>query len=95
MAKSRNLNLHRVSRRNILHGGVLVFTGGVGFSAAGMASTASSGKMSQSQAGYKSSASGDKQCDKCQQFQAPSACKIVDGSVSPSGTCNFFTAKSK
>lgn len=47
-------------------------------------------KVSQSQAGYKSSPRGGVRCDKCQQFQPPSGCKIVDGAISPSGSCNFF-----
>ncbi len=36
---------------------------------------------------------GGKQCDKCIQFQPPSACKLVKGKISPKGYCKFYTAK--
>ena len=36
---------------------------------------------------YQDKPSGDKQCSNCSQFVAPGSCKIVEGSVSPSGYC--------
>jgi hypothetical protein len=27
------------------------------------------------------------------QFQPPASCKLVDGSISPSGSCDFFAPK--
>jgi hypothetical protein len=81
-----------ISRRRVLGAGALL----VGAGAAGLASpAAANAKVSQSQAGYKASPSSGRECDKCQQFQPPSACKIVDGAVSPTGFCNFFAAKPK
>jgi hypothetical protein len=77
----------------------MVFVGGgliLGESVFGAtAAMASGGKVSQAQAGYKNSPRGGLSCDKCLQFQPPSACKIVDGSVVPSGSCNFFAARPK
>ena len=52
-----------------------------------------SSKVEQTQAGYKNSPRGDARCDKCLQFQPPSACKIVDGVVSPAGSCNFYAPR--
>ena len=54
---------------------------------------ASSVKVSQSQAKYLNSPRGNARCDRCIQFQPPSACKIVDGAVSPTGSCLFFAPR--
>jgi hypothetical protein len=54
---------------------------------------ASSGKVSQTEAGYQNAPKGASRCDKCIQFQPPSACKVVDGAVSPAGSCNFFAPR--
>jgi hypothetical protein len=50
-------------------------------------------KLPPAQAGYRTSPRGAARCDLCAQFQPPSACKIVAGAVSPSGSCDFFVAK--
>jgi hypothetical protein len=52
-------------------------------------------KIAKAQAGYKDTPVGGNECDRCIQFQPPSSCKIVDGSVRPSGSCNYFAAKPK
>jgi hypothetical protein len=39
---------------------------------------------------YQDHPDGDKRCDKCEQFQPPSACKMVDGTISPQGSCRIF-----
>jgi hypothetical protein len=39
---------------------------------------------------YQDHPDGDKRCDKCTQFQPPDACKVVDGSISPQGSCRIF-----
>jgi hypothetical protein len=81
-----------ISRRRVLRTGALL----VGAGAAGLALPAAAGaKTSQAAAGYKTSPSGGKECDKCQSFQPPSACKVVEGTVSPTGSCNFFAPMSK
>lgn len=88
----RNENSPSVSRRRALRRGALAIGGG-SLLAAALASPAWAFKVPQSQAGYKSSPNGGNRCDKCLQFQAPSSCKIVEGAVSPSGSCNFFAPK--
>jgi hypothetical protein len=50
-------------------------------------------KVSKSQADYQDTPRGGVRCDRCVQFEAPAACKIVDGPVSPSGSCSFFAPK--
>jgi len=49
-------------------------------------------KISQRAVAYQDHPDGDKRCDKCVQFQPPDACKMVDGSVSPQGSCRIFVA---
>lgn len=51
-------------------------------------------KISQANAKYQDHPNGSQQCDGCVQFQAPNACKIVDGTINPKGWCQFFGAKS-
>jgi hypothetical protein len=47
-------------------------------------------KISQRAAAYQDHPDGDKRCDKCVQFQPPNACKMVDGTISPEGSCRIF-----
>jgi len=47
-------------------------------------------KISQRVVAYQDHPDGDKRCDKCVQFQPPSACKMVDGTISPQGSCRIF-----
>jgi hypothetical protein len=51
-------------------------------------------KISQANAKYQDHPNGNQQCDGCIQFQAPNACKIVEGPINPKGWCQFFGAKS-
>jgi len=83
------------SRRIVLRNGA-AFLGAIALSHAlpiAKAAAAGAAKTSQSAAGYRPSAHGDARCDKCMQFRPPSACKIVEGVISPSGSCNFFAPR--
>lgn len=51
-------------------------------------------KISQANAKYQDHPNGNNECDGCVQFQAPNACKIVEGPINPKGWCQFFGAKS-
>ena len=85
-----------VSRRNlfrsatIIAGGVAVFAAGIGTSRAEVESC----KMSLVAAGYQAKPKDGAQCDGCSLFQAPSSCKLVDGVISPTGWCRFYSKKS-
>jgi hypothetical protein len=48
-------------------------------------------KISKAAVAYQDHPDGNKRCDKCVQFQAPDACKLVDGPISPQGSCRIFT----
>lgn len=50
-------------------------------------------KVSQKSVAYQDTPKGDQQCDNCALFQAPDACKYVEGKVSPTGWCNMYVKK--
>ena len=83
-----------MSRRRVLSRGALALGAAAAASAVASPSLAA-GKVSQAQAGYKNAPQGGNECDKCQQFLPPSDCKVVDGPVSPQGSCTLFVAKAK
>lgn len=78
-----------LSRRRLLRRGAAVL--GAALSAAGTA--AAGAKVSQAQARYQNTPRAGQRCDQCLQFQPPAACKIVEGAVSPTGSCNFFAPR--
>jgi hypothetical protein len=52
-----------------------------------LSKNASAQKAPQSAVQYQDKPKGDQQCDNCVHFEAPGACKIVEGKVSPKGWC--------
>ena len=76
----------RFSRRSLLRGAV----GITGILAATLKPALAQPKISQIAVNYQDHPDGDKRCDKCIQFQPPDACKVVDGSISPQGSCRIF-----
>ena len=78
-----------VSRRALLQGGAGT-TGAAIILGATPNSASAVVKLSQKVAAYQDHPNGDKHCGKCVQFQPPTACKLVDGTVSPEGYCRFF-----
>jgi hypothetical protein len=85
-------NRNGVSRRVVITGTAVA----VGAAATGVAAKRASAqqKISQADAKYQDHPNNNQECDGCIQFQAPNACKIVDGNISPKGWCQFFGAKS-
>ncbi|MDQ3196981.1 MAG: high-potential iron-sulfur protein [Pseudomonadota bacterium] len=51
------------------------------------------GKAPQAAVKYQDKPQGDQQCDNCIHFEAPSGCKIVEGTVSPKGWCAVWAKK--
>jgi len=47
-------------------------------------------KISKVAVNYQDHPDGDKRCDRCVQFQPPDACKLVEGAISPQGSCRIF-----
>ena len=79
-----------ISRRACLGGAALVLGGG----AAVLASSAAWAKTDQKSASYQDKPKDGKKCSGCAQFQAPKACTVVEGDISPEGWCQFYVAKS-
>lgn len=50
-------------------------------------------KVSKEAMKYQDKPNGDMRCDNCMQFVAPSSCKVVDGTISPSGYCLAWVKK--
>jgi len=50
-------------------------------------------KMAPGDIGYQSRPNGAQRCDLCVNWQAPQSCKLVAGSISPSGWCGLFVKK--
>jgi hypothetical protein len=76
----------RLSRRALLRSTV----GATGILAARRNPAAAQPKISKVAVNYQDHPDGDKRCDRCVQFQPPDACKVVDGVVSPQGSCRIF-----
>jgi hypothetical protein len=83
----------RISRRVVLTGTALA----LGAVASGVTTTHTRAqqKVSQADAKYQAQPKDGQQCDGCVQFQAPNACKLVDGNIAPAGWCQLFAAKPK
>jgi hypothetical protein len=82
-----------VSRRGVLRGAAIA-AGGVIAAGTLAVEPAAAGKMSQAAAGYQATPKDGNQCSNCALFEVPSSCKIVDGSIAPTGWCRFFAKKS-
>jgi hypothetical protein len=50
-------------------------------------------KVTPTAVAYQDSPKGAQQCDNCNWFQAPNACKTVAGEISPQGWCKIYARK--
>ena len=64
--------------------------GGVAICCASLNPATAAPKISKKAVAYQDHPDGDKRCEKCAQFQAPDACKMVEGPISPQGSCRIF-----
>jgi hypothetical protein len=84
-----------LSRRSILRnlamsaGGAAVLATTVAGSRVAEAQT----KATQQAVGYQDTPHGAQRCDNCLQFQPPSSCKTVQGTVAPAGWCKVYVKK--
>jgi hypothetical protein len=83
------------SRRKVL----TIAAGAAGASVTGAAAvigastTAQAAKVSQQAVKYQDTPKGEQRCETCIQFEAPSACKTVDGTVAAQGWCMVYAKK--
>ncbi|SHG80073.1 high-potential iron-sulfur protein [Bradyrhizobium erythrophlei] len=54
---------------------------------------AQAAKASQKIVKYQDTPKGEQRCENCVQFEAPSACKTVDGTVAAQGWCMVYAKK--
>lgn len=78
------------SRRRILRGASMAVIEAMVLSAAGAASAAAA-KSSQKSVEYQDRPKAGHSCNTCKNFQPPQSCKVVEGSVEPSGWCDKYT----
>ena len=74
----------RIFRRSLFQGAA------AGILAAATHPAPAQPKISKIAVNYQDHPDGNKRCDKCIQFQPPDACKVVEGTISPQGSCRIF-----
>jgi len=77
-----------VSRRSLLNGAARA-AGAMALVATTM-TAAQAGKMSQKSASYQGSPKGGERCDNCRLWQAPAACRSVEGPIAAKGWCALY-----
>ena len=50
-------------------------------------------KNAQKTVGYQATPQGAARCDDCTQFEGPSSCKTVEGTIAPTGWCRIYIKK--
>jgi hypothetical protein len=80
-----------LSRRRVLK--VAVVAAGAGLAASVRQSALAQQKASKEAMKYQDKPNGNMQCDNCSQFVAPSSCKVVEGTISPTGYCIAWVKK--
>jgi hypothetical protein len=84
-----------ISRRQVL----TIAAGATGASVASAAAViaistpAQAAKASQKIVKYQDTPKGEQSCESCIQFEAPSSCKTVDGTVAAQGWCMVYAKK--
>jgi hypothetical protein len=81
-------NEDRATRRGILQAGLAVIGGAVA------TRTEAQEKIPQAAVQYQATPKDGQKCRICVNFEAPNACKIVAGTISPDGWCIAFGPKS-
>jgi hypothetical protein len=59
----------------------------------GSSTPARAAKAPQKAVKYQDTPKGEQRCENCTLFEAPSACKTVDGTISPQGWCIVYAKK--
>jgi hypothetical protein len=78
------------TRRTLLRAGLAALGGGVAI----RAQAQDAQKIDQKVVQYQTTPKGEQKCSNCVNFEPPSACKIVSGTIVPEGWCIAFGPKS-
>ena len=81
-----------MTRRHLFRQGSLAFAGAV-VAGGALAAWPAAAKVSQKGVAYQPTPKGSARCDKCALWQAPNACKGVNGVISPAGWCTLYEPK--
>jgi len=82
-----------LSRRILFHRAASYAVGAAVVAGLGANLGAAQAKVAQNAVAYQDKPKGTQRCDGCSLFQAPNACKVVDGAISPQGWCSLYSAK--
>jgi hypothetical protein len=82
-----------LSRRLVLHRAMTVAAGTAAMVGVAANRAVAQAKSSQQAVAYQNMPQGSQRCDNCTLFEPPSACKTVDGQISPQGWCRIYVAK--
>ena len=90
-----SVSISSPSRRELFRSAAVAACGATLISGAMIAShaEAQTGKMSQAAAAYQPTPKNGQSCASCALFQAPTSCKLVDGTISAAGWCKFYAKK--
>jgi hypothetical protein len=78
------------SRRNFCKLSAIASLSTILFITLGPRLAAAQAKLAQKDVEYQNTPKGTQRCDACKLFQAPNACKSVDGPIDPAGWCTLF-----
>ncbi len=92
MSNNASLPSSRVSRRDFLFAAVVGSGAMVGASLVSTPALAAN-KIPQKAVSYQATPKGGQRCDGCALWQPPSSCKLVDGTIAPSGWCTLYKKK--
>jgi High potential iron-sulfur protein len=79
----------RLLLRNVTVGGAVIFTAATGTHRMAAAQT----KVAKKVVAYQDQPHDGQSCGNCLQFEPPSACKVVEGVITPTGWCQVWAKK--
>jgi hypothetical protein len=82
------------TRRSALKAGLAIIAGTGAAAVAASSAHAQSAKADPSTVAYQTKPSNGQQCSGCVQWDPPNACKIVSGTIAPTGWCELYSPKS-
>jgi len=84
---------HKISRRSMLTRAAWVAGATLAGAVIPIELASAQQKVSQQAMKYQNKPNGDQMCSNCMQFQPPSSCKVVEGTISPNGWCMAWVKK--
>ncbi len=82
-----------ISRRATLRAAIALMTAGAAGRAVAQQAPAPAQKVAQKTVQYQTVPKNGQSCNKCVNFEPPSSCKLVAGTISPAGWCLLFAPK--